>query len=72
MSQTPLTKALVIASFLAFTALGLYAAEAYRPAVEPVEIAPLPGPAIQREADAIATPRQCDLQRGIDQLCTFQ
>jgi len=72
MSQSPFTKALVIASFLAFTAAGLFAADrAYRPATAAVDIAPQPGPAVQREADAVATPRECDVQRGIDQQCVF-
>ena len=72
MSQTHLTKALVIASFLAFTGAGLYAADrVYRPAAEAVEIAALPGPAVQREADAIPTPRECEPEKGIDQNCTY-
>ena len=72
MSQSPVAKALIVSGFLAFTAVGLYAADAYRPVSGAVEIAPQPGPAIQREADAIATPRECDNLRGIDRMCTYQ
>ena len=72
MSQTHLTKALVIASFLAFTGAGLYAADrVYRPETRPVALSPQPGPAADRTADATPQPRECEPERGIDTLCSY-
>jgi hypothetical protein len=71
MTQTA-TKALVVASFVAFTGAGLYGADrAYRPDTQPVALAPQPGPAIGRNADEVPQPRECDSQRGIDMLCDY-
>ena len=36
-----------------------------------VELAPQAGPPATRGLDSISTPRECDLPRGIDNLCTF-
>jgi len=66
------TKALVVASFLAFTGAGLYAADrAYRPVTHPIALAPQPGPAVDRNADDVPQPRDCDPKRGIDRLCDY-
>lgn len=69
----PIAKALVVSSFLAFTGLGLYAADrAYRPDTHPVALTPQPGPAIDREADAVRQPRECDIERGVVTLCSYE
>ena len=68
----PMTKALVVASFLAFTGAGLYGADrAYRPDTHPVQLTPQPGPAIDRNADDVNQPRDCEPRRGIDTLCDY-
>jgi hypothetical protein len=68
----PMTKSLVIASFLAFTGAGLYGADrVYRPDTTPVEIAAQPGPAIDRNADETRQPRDCDVERGVVVLCSY-
>jgi hypothetical protein len=68
----PMTKALVVASFLAFTGAGLYGADrVYRPDTQPVELTPQPGPAIDRNADQTPQPRECDPRRGVDSLCDY-
>lgn len=70
--MTPTTKTLVLAGFVAFTAVGLYAADrTFRPDTQPVALAPQPGPAIQRDADDVAQPRECDEQKGIETQCTY-
>ena len=69
----PIAKALVIAGFLAFTGVGLFAADrAYRPDTRAVALAPQPGPAIDREADQVLQPRECDLERGVVTLCSYE
>jgi hypothetical protein len=68
----PIAKTLVVCSFLAFTGVGLYAADrAYRPDTRPVAIAAQPGPAIGREADGVRQPRECDVERGVLTLCSY-
>jgi len=72
MNQTLLTKALIVSGFVAFTGAGLFAADrsSRQPAGE-VALAPQPGTALQREADAIAQPRECDEQRNVVTQCTY-
>ena len=72
MNQNLLTKALIIAGFIAFTGAGLFAADrGYRQPAGEVELAPQPGTAVQREADAIEQPRECDEQRNVVTQCTY-
>ena len=66
------TKALIVASIIGFSGAGLYGADrAYRPSTHPGELAPQPGPAIDRNADEVPQPRECDSLRGIDRLCDY-
>jgi len=70
--MTPTTKTLILAGFVAFSAAGLYAADrTFRPATHPVALAPQPGPAIQRDADEVPQPRECDELKGIETQCTY-
>ena len=72
MNQNLLTKALIIAGFIAFTGAGLLAADrGQRQPDGEVALAPQPGTAVQREADAIAQPRECDESRNVVQQCTY-
>jgi hypothetical protein len=68
---TPITKVLVVSGFLAFTALGLFAADRINRPVTAVAIAPQPGPAVLRDADDTPQPRECDPRRGVSQLCDY-
>ena len=66
------TKALIVASILGFTGAGLYGADrANRPSTQAVELAPQPGPAIDRNVDATPQPRECDSLRNIYLLCDY-
>jgi hypothetical protein len=72
MNQNLLTKALIVAGFVAFTGAGLFAADrSYRQPAGEVALAPQPGTAVQREADAIEQPRECDEHRNVVQQCTY-
>lgn len=65
-------KAKVFFGILVLAAAGLVAAEwSYSEGENRVELAPQAGPPAARGLDTISTPRECDLQRGIDNLCTF-
>jgi len=72
MNQNLLTKALIVAGFVAFTGAGLFAADrGYRQPAGEVELAPQPGTALQREADAIIQPRECDEHANVVEKCTY-
>ena len=65
-------KTKIFLGIMVLAAAGLVAAErSYSIRGGTVELAPQAGPPAARGVDTISTPRECDIQRGIDDLCTF-
>lgn len=65
-------KAKVFFGILVLVAAGLVAAErSYSEPEGTVELTPQAGSPATRWLDTISTPRECDIARGIDTLCTF-